>query len=586
MSDSKSGHAPAALPPGAEEDLFSRLRVQPEAGHIWLDSRRMFLLHSGAFGNLRRELIEALGVAKVRGMLTRMGYQAGSRDAELAKKIRGGLSYFERYSVGPRLHALEGVARVEAVRVEVDMERGRHEAEFLWHHSIEAEAHVAVYGVGADAVCWMQIGYACGYASAFMGRPILYRELECRAQGRVACRILGKPVEEWQDADEDLWYLRAQSFVDKTIVDFGAAPAAPGTDATQGPAPRVLVGASAGFNLVCHSIRRVAPTDAPVLIGGESGVGKEMFARALHAESRRARKPFVALNCAAIPDQLIEAELFGVEKGAYTGAIASRPGRFERAHGGTLFLDELGCMSLAAQSKLLRAVQEGEIERVGGVRPRIVDVRIVAASNEDLREAVAQKRFREDLFYRLNVFPVHIPPLRERQEDIAPLTAYFLERLAKRHRRRITGLTDQALDLLIAHAWPGNVRELENALERAVILAQDGQAIDLCHLSEIAATAHRPAMLSAQVQGYAPLAARPLPAECAASETPMPEAAAETAPHPVLNQARAEVETIRLALERHRGNLSAAARELQLTRAQIAYRAAKLGLQALVRRRS
>jgi DNA-binding NtrC family response regulator/predicted hydrocarbon binding protein len=545
----------------AREDLLSRLRFTPETGHIWLDTKRMFLLHGAALGSLRQELIGAVGVGKARGIFTRMGYQSGSRDAEVAKKIRGGLSYFERYSVGPQLHALEGVVMVEPVRVDVDVERGRHYGEFLWRDSIEAEAHVAVYGIGTEVACWMQIGYASGYASAFMGRPILYREVECQAQGRGGCRIVGKPVEEWQEAEQDLQYLRAQPFVNRAIADAAGATTELSGKGGKAGESRLLVGASAGFNIVCHAIKRVAPTDAPVLIYGESGVGKEMFARALHAESARSGKPFIAVNCAAIPEQLIEAELFGVEKGAYTGAVASRPGRFERANGGTLFLDEVACLSLPAQSKLLRAVYEGEIERVGDVRQRLVDVRIVAATNEDLREAVGQGRFREDLFYRLNVYPVHIPPLRERQEDISVLIAYFLERLSKRHRRDVPGLTDQALDLLLSYPWPGNVRELENAIERAMVLC-DTEELDESSLPE-KVFARKPSSSAA-----APLAAPAVPGAAPGDLS--------------LKRAHRAIEEqyIRLALRRTKGNRTRAAELLELSHRALLYKLKDYGIDA------
>ena len=580
------------------EDLLSRLRFAPEAGHIWLDSKRMFLLHTEAFAALRQELIETMGVHYARGVLTRMGYKSGSRDAELAKKVRADTSYFERFCVGPQLHALEGIVLVEPVRVEVDVERGHHYGEFIWRESVEDEAHVMTNGIGSEAVCWMQIGYASGYSSAFMGRSILYREVSCRAMGDSTCRIIGKPVEEWDDAEEDLTYLRAQKFVNRTVVDFGAnlvaekvepkvcdaAPCGKRSDA------RMLVGGSAGFNIVCHSIKRVAPTDAPVLILGESGVGKEMFARALHGESLRADKPFIAVNCAAIPEQLIESELFGVEKGAFTGAVASRPGRFERADGGTLFLDELGCLSLPAQSKLLRAVQEGEIERVGDSRKRNVDVRIIAATNEDLRQAVERKTFREDLFYRLNVYPIQIPPLRERSEDISLLMKYFLDRLSTRHRRRISGFTDRAIDALLSHTWPGNVRELENVIERAVIMANDGGPIDVCHLSEVMNSRRRISVMNPSATGTLidleqQRRAKPVPQfEPVSADGPLADLGSRHASH-----AGSEMNlqyTIREALERHRGNLSAAARDLGITRAQIAYRSQKLGLSDLCRRRS
>ena len=229
-------------------------------------------------------------------------------------------------------------------------------------------------------------------------------------------------------------------------------------------------------------VKKAAPTEATVLFLGESGVGKEIFAHNLHRLSLRNAKPFVAVNCAAIPEHLMESELFGVEKGGYTGATASRPGRFERADGGTLFLDEIGTLSYTAQGKLLRALQQGEIERVGDIRMRKIDVRVIAATNINLREAMKAGHFRDDLFFRLNVFPIKVPPLRERRDDIPLLINWFLQRFSQKHGKEITGFRERAVDALVAYDWPGNVRELENIIERAVILADDGGSLDLGHL--------------------------------------------------------------------------------------------------------
>ncbi len=231
-----------------------------------------------------------------------------------------------------------------------------------------------------------------------------------------------------------------------------------------------LVGKSAVIEEVRALIRRVAPTDSRVLVSGESGTGKELVAVAIHGLSQRSRGPFVRINCAAIPRELIESEMFGHEKGAFTGATRQRRGKFELAHGGTLFLDEVGDLSGEAQAKLLRAIEAGEIERVGGSELIPVDVRVVAATNHDLQKEVREGRFREDLFFRLHVMPIHIAPLRERVEDIPLLVAHFLDRYRTRHGLRPPTLTDDALAALVAYRWPGNVRELGNAIERLMIL--------------------------------------------------------------------------------------------------------------------
>ncbi|ELI8806529.1 sigma-54-dependent response regulator transcription factor ZraR [Klebsiella michiganensis] len=231
-----------------------------------------------------------------------------------------------------------------------------------------------------------------------------------------------------------------------------------------------MVGDSPAMRALLNNIALVAPSDATVLIHGESGTGKELVARALHASSARSRRPLVILNCAALNESLLESELFGHEKGAFTGADKRREGRFVEADGGTLFLDEIGDISPLMQVRLLRAIQEREVQRVGSNQTLSVDVRLIAATHRDLAEEVSAGRFRQDLYYRLNVVTIDMPPLRQRKEDIPQLARYFLQRYAERNRKAVQGFTPQAMDLLIRYAWPGNIRELENAVERAVVL--------------------------------------------------------------------------------------------------------------------
>ena len=243
-----------------------------------------------------------------------------------------------------------------------------------------------------------------------------------------------------------------------------------------------LVGDDAALRKVFAGLQRAAATDTTVLLEGESGTGKELFARSLHALSPRADAPFVAINCAAIPETLLETELFGHEKGAFTGAVARKPGKFEMAHRGTLFLDEIGDLPLALQAKILRALEEKRFERVGGTASVQVDVRLVAATNRGLRAAVAARRFREDLFFRLSVFPITVPPLRERPGDIPLLARYFVDRFCRDMKKKAIALSPAALEQLVSYRWPGNVRELQNCIERAVILAE-GDAIQPRHLN-------------------------------------------------------------------------------------------------------
>ncbi|MCG8097120.1 MAG: sigma 54-interacting transcriptional regulator, partial [Candidatus Thiodiazotropha endolucinida] len=233
-------------------------------------------------------------------------------------------------------------------------------------------------------------------------------------------------------------------------------------------------GHTSSMRLVFDQVRQVAKWNTTVLIRGESGTGKELIANAIHYNSPRSNGPFIKLNCAALPDTLLESELFGHEKGAFTGAVSQRKGRFEQAHGGTIFLDEIGEISPAFQAKLLRVLQEGEFERVGGVKTQVVDVRVVAATNKDLESEVQEGNFREDLYYRLNVMPINTPPLRERSEDIPDLARFLVSKIAKSQGRELE-VDDSALGPLMRYDWPGNVRELENCLERAAVMSSDGK---------------------------------------------------------------------------------------------------------------
>lgn len=257
----------------------------------------------------------------------RLGYFADARDAAIARKVRPNMSLQDMFVVGPQVHALKGIVQVELVRMDIDVDLGKHYGEFIWNGSTEDEQHVRHFGIGVEPVCWMQIGYASGFTTEFMGRPVLYREVECRSMGQPHCRIVGKPVNEWDDAADDLRFLQAEPFTKGLSALAGQRQTEARGIASRAPATAFdddMVGASPGFSSVCYMVRRVAETRATVLFLGESGVGKEVFARTLHRVSPRAAQPFVALNCAAIQEALVESELFGVEKGAYAGAM-SRP---------------------------------------------------------------------------------------------------------------------------------------------------------------------------------------------------------------------------------------------------------------------
>ncbi|KPB49707.1 MULTISPECIES: sigma-54-dependent Fis family transcriptional regulator [Pseudomonas syringae group] len=560
-----STHFDVGDSPTAEE-LTSCLFFSPDDGRIWLNDQRMLLLHSSSFGTLRHEIIERLGQEQARGMFTRAGYLSGARDARLIRERWPLADATSAFRAGTHLHTLEGMTKVEPLHFKFDAESGFYEGEFLWHNSCEADAHVAAYGVGQDPVCWTEVGYAIGFVSGLFGQMVIFREVECRGMGHAHCRVIGKTAEQWGDVERDLSYLSVLSSPGPAH----QTPFAPSHDqAPPAGTDQPLIGASAAFNSATQALQRVAMTPATVLISGESGVGKEMFARQLHQLSRHRDGPFVALNCAAIPDNLIEAELFGVERGAYTGATHSRPGRFERANGGTLFLDEITSLSLAGQSKLLRALQEREIERVGGGHGIKVHVRVVAATNVDLRKAVTSGDFREDLFYRLNVYPIALPPLRERRDDIPLLINAFLKRFCQEYGRTPAGLTMRALKTLLRYDFAGNVRELQNLIERGLIASDEGQAIDLVHIFR-----NESLPAGSYSLNHDGVLAR---ATSVAGET-VPEAGlldSLAQNDQAFSIDDLEQRLIREALDKSHGNLSAASRLLGLSRAQFAYRLKK-----------
>jgi DNA-binding NtrC family response regulator len=318
-----------------------------------------------------------------------------------------------------------------------------------------------------------------------------------------------------------------------------------------------IVARSAKMQEVLATVERIAPTNSTVLLGGESGAGKDLIARAIHQHSRRASGPFVKINCTAIPENLLESELFGYEKGAFTGAVSSKPGKFELADKGTIFLDEIGDVPGTIQVKLLRVLQDREFERLGGTKTLKVDVRVVAATNQDLRAALEQGSFREDLYYRLNVVPINIPPLRERKEDIPYLVDHFIERFARGSGKAIRGITPAAQKALMEFHWPGNVRELENIIERAVALSA-GDTLDLADI-RLDLSPSRP------TGGDVTSAA-------------MSVGGATAFPPSGVTLEQFEDDIIKEALRRAGGNKSQAARLLGLSRNALRYRLSKMGV--------
>lgn len=457
------------------KDLKAMIKFDNETGIIWLGQQRMLLLHTSAFGVLRSELINSFGNKYAKSLLMKMGYEAGHADATLSKSIRSGESAMDLFMSGPQLHSLEGMVSVKPV--EINLDSASFYGEFIWENSFEASEHVRLYGIVKESVCWQLLGYADGFTSKLFEQPIHYKEVECVGRGDKHCRIIGKPLADWNEDEQQEMAYSLQSLASK-LKHLEEEVSDLRVEKQTSVSSQNIIADSSSIREIINLLNKAADTNVTVLMLGETGVGKEVFSQYLHKIGARKNNKFIAVNCASIPKDLVESELFGVDKGAFTGADKARKGRFERANGGTLFLDELGELNVESQAKLLRVIQTGELERVGGTEVIPVDVRIIAATNSNLLEAVQSGDFRADLYYRLNVFPISIPPLRERLADIPGLVKKFIQKFNEKHGKSVTSITDNTLHRFNLYSWPGNIRELENIIERGVILTDKNAKIE------------------------------------------------------------------------------------------------------------
>lgn len=458
------------------------LELDPEGGVIRFAGQRVLLVDAVAIGTLRKYLVENFGRTAARAVLTQFGFAHGWRMAEAMQATFQWQDPADWERAGGRILTLEGMFCLETG---AETPLSKEGATLL--ASYEAEQHLIHFGRSDEPACWIICGLTSGYLSRVTGQEIYVLEDRCLGRGDAACHLLGRPRTEWAVDDRaaelcffeqghlraclDVSLQRVIESVKRSERRLRERRRALVQITRDIDAPLGIIAKSPAMAQLLELARRVAKVDATVLVLGESGSGKERIARFLHDESSRAAGPFIAINCGAITETLLESELFGHARGAFTGASADRPGLFEAAHGGTLLLDEVGDISPGLQVKLLRVLQERTVRRVGENRNRTVDVRIIAATHRDLAQRVASGEFRQDLYYRLKVIELGVPPLRERRDDILPLARVLLSDAARRMKRTISGLTPRAADQLLHHEWPGNVRELENAMERAVALA-------------------------------------------------------------------------------------------------------------------
>jgi DNA-binding NtrC family response regulator/predicted hydrocarbon binding protein len=473
-------------------DIGQVLDFRPDLGIIRLHEQRVVILSAAAMGLIRKELIDTVGADIARRVMLRFGYADGYHDAVSLRERSQWTDPVDGLRAGVTLHRLEGIVRAEIVTVEYDAESGRFEEELVFRDSYVAEQHVYHYGTADAPMCWSLAGYVSGYASACLGREVYFRETECAAQGVERCVLIGRDAAGWGEEAETFRFdyqgadlkrdvehvrdavhqqLQALERRERQVAKRERELNLLRERVARFAAAKHFVARSAVMNDVLDLAAQVAPIDTTVLVYGESGTGKEFIVRLIHDQSPRAGAPFVSVNCAALTETLLESELFGHVRGAFTGAVRDKAGLFEVAGTGTLFLDEIGEVAPTVQAKLLRALQEREIRRVGAERSIRVHARVIAATNRDLRAAVTAGTFREDLYFRLGAFVITVPPLRDRREDVPALAHEFVRRAAVRVKKDVKTISPDAMTALMTYRWPGNVRELEHAIERAVIVA-------------------------------------------------------------------------------------------------------------------
>jgi DNA-binding NtrC family response regulator/predicted hydrocarbon binding protein len=459
-------------------DLKELLEVDPAGGKIRFAGQRALIFDVVSQGLLRKELIGTYGERTARGILSRYGYIHGRRLAETIKNKFKWDTEEDWQKAGAKIYALQGLFMQDPDGpISLGPEGG------TWRVSYEAEQHLLHMGRSDSPVCWNLCGLISGYLSYASDKEMYALEDRCVGKGDTACHVVIKSEAEWgNEVGGEIAVFKRMGIDDvlrevtsslkKTENELREKTRKLSVIAKIEEDPMELMARSPEMRKLMDLAKTIAAIDSTVLITGESGTGKERVARYVHDHSPHVQGPFIAINCGAITETLLESELFGHARGAFTGATSDRPGLFEAANGGTLFLDEVGEISLPNQVKLLRAIQEREIRRVGENKNRRVNVRLLSATNKDLSVEVTEKRFRGDLYYRLNVVELAVPPLRQRREDILPLARLLLAEAALQMKRSVDGLTSPAADQLLEYPWPGNVRELANAMERAVAVAK------------------------------------------------------------------------------------------------------------------
>ena len=473
-------------------NLFGLVEFRPDDGTMYFKDRRMVMMGASSFEGLRFYLVKALGEEEARRTMMRCGYCEGFFSYLDAQSLFGP---HEGFVIAPRLTELMGISRTELRSVCEDPSRFEVEVDF--YNSLEAEQYLIYNGLSQTSVCWWATGFASGYCTAERGLEIYYKEKECAACGGDHCGVIGHEAAGWRDElcnmrgdysfrdfndVQELWNelrRRYSALVSRKEKVGSGASSCDGGQTTSFRAKtlkalekgRFIVREEATLEILDQAVC-VARLNTPVLVQGETGTGKEFLVNLIHQQSARGGKELVSINCAALTESLLESELFGHVRGAFTGAVSDKAGLFELASDGTLFLDEIGEMPLTLQAKLLRAIENGEIRRVGSNKTIRVNPRILAATNCDLQEMSAKGKFREDLYFRINSFVIQLPPLRERSDSIPAMIQRFLGEVSCDFEKKVSSVSPEAMAKLIAYRWPGNVRELKHAIERAVVVTR------------------------------------------------------------------------------------------------------------------